>query len=151
VHPQSLIHGIVQLADGAMLAHMGPPDMRIAISYALHGATSVELPIAPLDLAQLGALTFEPVDLLAFPCLRLAREAALAGGTAPCVLNAANEVAVHAFLAGRLPFLSIAEVIERTLERLGGSPVRAFESLYEADREARAVADELSRSGGVVG
>jgi 1-deoxy-D-xylulose-5-phosphate reductoisomerase len=151
VHPQSLIHGIVQLADGAMLAHVGPPDMRIAISYALHGAESVELPIAPLDLAAVGALTFEAVDLDAFPCLRLAREAAGAGGTAPCVLNAANEVAVHAFLSGRLPFLGIAEVIERTLQELGSSPVRAFESLYEADREAREVAERLSRSIGVVG
>jgi 1-deoxy-D-xylulose-5-phosphate reductoisomerase len=151
VHPQSLIHGIIQLTDGAMLAHIGPPDMRIAISYALHGGASVELPIAPLDLVQVGALTFEPVDLNAFPCLRLAREAAQAGGTAPCVLNAANEIAVHAFLAGRLPFLGIAEVIERTLEELGCSPVRAFESLYEADREARSVAEEVSRSIGAVG
>ena len=142
VHPQSLIHGLVQLADGAMLAHIGPKDMRIAISYALHGAASVELPIAALDLVQVGALTFEPVDLDAFPCLRLAREAAQAGGTAPCVLNAANEIAVHAFLAGRLPFLGIAEVIERTLEVLPGAPIRAFESLYEADREARRVAEE---------
>jgi 1-deoxy-D-xylulose-5-phosphate reductoisomerase len=142
VHPQSLIHGLVQLADGAMLAHIGPKDMRIAISYALHGAISVGLPIAPLDLVQVGSLTFEPVDLDSFPCLRLAREAALAGGTAPCVLNAANEIAVHAFLAGRLPFLAIAEVIERTLDTLGVSPVRAFESLYEADREARRVAEE---------
>ena len=107
----------VQLADGAMLAHLGPPDMRIAISYALHGGESVELPIAPLDLAAVGELTFEPVDLDAFPCLRLAREAARAGGTAPCVLNAANEVAVHAFLEGRLRFLEIPEVIERTLAR----------------------------------
>ncbi len=141
VHPQSLIHGLVQLADGAMLAHIGPKDMRIAISYALHGAVSAELPIAPLDLVQVGALTFEPVDLEAFPCLRLAREAAQAGGTAPCVLNAANEIAVHAFLDGRLPFLGIAEVIERTLEVLPGGPIRAFESLYEADREARRVAE----------
>ncbi|MFZ1925170.1 MAG: 1-deoxy-D-xylulose-5-phosphate reductoisomerase [Solirubrobacteraceae bacterium] len=141
VHPQSLIHGLVQLADGAMLAHIGPKDMRIAISYALHGAVSLELPIAPLDLVQVGALTFEPVDLEAFPCLRLAREAAQAGGTAPCVLNAANEIAVHAFLDGRLPFLGIAEVIERTLEVLPGGPIRAFESLYEADREARRVAE----------
>ena len=91
----------------------------------------------------MGALTFEPVDTDAFPCLRLAREAAVAGGTAPCVLNAANEVAVHAFLAGGLGFLGIAEVIEATLERLPAAPVRAFESLYEADREARAVAAEL--------
>ncbi|HXC45654.1 MAG TPA: 1-deoxy-D-xylulose-5-phosphate reductoisomerase [Solirubrobacteraceae bacterium] len=141
VHPQSLIHGLIQLADGAMLAHIGPKDMRIAISYALHGAASVELPIAALDLVQVGALTFESVDLDAFPCLRLAREAAQAGGTAPCVLNAANETAVHAFLAGRLPFLGIAEVIERTLAVLPGGPIRAFESLYEADREARRVAE----------
>jgi 1-deoxy-D-xylulose-5-phosphate reductoisomerase len=142
VHPQSLIHGIVQLADGAMLAHMGPPDMRIAISYALHGAMSVELPVAPLDLVQLRQLTFEAVDLDAFPCLRLAREAAQAGGTAPCVLNAANEIAVHAFLSERLPFTGIPEVIERALDELGSSPVRSFESLYEADREARRVAEE---------
>jgi 1-deoxy-D-xylulose-5-phosphate reductoisomerase len=142
VHPQSLIHGIVQLADGAMLAHLGPPDMRVAISYALHGGASVELPLAPLDLVAVGALTFEPVDLEAFPCLRLAREAARAGGTAPCVLNAANEIAVHAFLGERLPFNGIPAVIERTLERLGSAPVRAFESLYEADREARTVAGE---------
>jgi 1-deoxy-D-xylulose-5-phosphate reductoisomerase len=140
VHPQSLVHGLVQLADGAMLAHMGPPDMRIAISYALHGGESVELPIAPLDLAAVGALTFEPVDLEAFPCLRLAGEAARAGGTAPCVLNAANEVAVHAFLEGRLRFLEIPEVIARTLEQLGSEPVRDFASLYEADRGAREVA-----------
>jgi 1-deoxy-D-xylulose-5-phosphate reductoisomerase len=140
VHPQSLVHGIVQLADGAMLAHLGPPDMRIAISYALHGGESVELPIAALDLAAVGALTFEPVDLDAFPCLRLAGEAARAGGTAPCVLNAANEIAVHSFLAGRLGFLGIAEVIERTLEELPGEPVRSFESLYEADRGARELA-----------
>ncbi len=151
VHPQSLVHGLVQLADGAMLAHIGPKDMRIAISYALHGAASVGLPIAPLDLVEVGALTFEPVDLDAFPCLRLAREAAREGGTAPCVLNAANEIAVHAFLAGRLPFLGIAEVIERTLQELGSSPVKAFESLYEADREAREVAEGMSRSIGAVG
>jgi len=142
VHPQSLIHGLIQLADGAMLAHLGPPDMRIAISYALHAGESVELPIAALDLAAVGELTFEKVDLEAFPCLRLAGEAARAGGTAPCVLNAANEIAVHAFLDGRLRFLGIAEVIERTLSQLGSEPVRAFESLYEADRQARALAQE---------
>src|SRR5271163_4952157 len=142
VHPQSLVHGIVQLADGAMLAHLGPPDMRIAISYALHGGESVEQPIAPLDLARVGELSFEPVDLEAFPCLRLAEEAARAGGTAPCVLNAANEVAVHAFLDGRLRFVEIPMVIERALEELESQPVRAFESLYEADRQARAVAGE---------
>jgi 1-deoxy-D-xylulose-5-phosphate reductoisomerase len=142
VHPQSLVHGLIQLADGAMLAHLGPPDMRIAISYALHSGESVGLPIAPLDLVEVGTLAFEAVDLDAFPCLRLAREAALAGGTSPCVLNAANEIAVHAFLDNRLPFTAIAETIERTLSELPTEPVRAFESLYEADRAARAVAGE---------
>ena len=142
VHPQSLVHGIVQLADGAMLAHLGPPDMRIAISYALHGGESVQLPIAPLDLASVGELCFEAVDLEAFPCLRLAGDAAREGGTAPCVLNAANEIAVHAFLEGRLRFLEIPEVIERTLSELGSEPVRSFESLYEADRQARALAGD---------
>ncbi len=142
VHPQSLVHGLIQLADGAMLAHIGPRDMRVAISYALHGGESVELPIAPLDLASVGELTFEAVDSDAFPCLELARAAARAGGTAPCVLNAANEIAVYAFIAGRLAFTGIPAVIEATLERLPGVPVRAFESLYDADREARAIARE---------
>jgi len=143
VHPQSLVHGLIGLADGAMLAHLGPPDMRIAISYALHSGESVDLPIEPLDLAAVGSLTFEAVDLDAFPCLRLAREAAQAGGTAPCILNAANEIAVHAFLDGRLAFTAIAQTIERTLSELPGEPVRAFESLYEADRRAREVAGEM--------
>ncbi len=142
VHPQSLVHGLIEMADGAMLAHLGPADMRIAISYALHGGESVELGVTPLDLAAVGELTFEAVDLDSFPCLRLAREAARAGGTAPCVLNAANEVAVHAFLEGQIGFLEISEVIERTLAELPGEPVRAFESLYEADRQARTVAGE---------
>ena len=140
VHPQSTIHGLVQLSDGAMLAHLGPRDMRIAISYALHGGESVDVGVAPLTLADLAELTFEPVDLDAFPCLRLAGEAARAGGTAPCVLNAANEVAVCAFLDGRLGFLEIAGVVESTLAALPAQPVRAFESLYEADRRAREVA-----------
>jgi len=143
VHPQSIVHSLVQLCDGAALAHLGYPDMRVPISYALHYPERVDVPVRPLDLAELGALTFEPVDTEAFPCLRLAREAAEAAGTAPCVLNAANEVAVHAFLEGRLGFLGIPAVIEATLERLPAAPVRAFESLYDADHEARAVAAEL--------
>jgi 1-deoxy-D-xylulose-5-phosphate reductoisomerase len=143
VHPQSLVHGLIQMTDGAMLAHLGPPDMRVAISYALHGGESEPAGVAPLDLAAMGRLSFEPVDLHAFPCLRLAREAAQAGGTAPCILNAANEVAVHAFLNDRLRFVGIPRVIEETLAQLGPAPVRAFESLYEADRDARAVAGAL--------
>jgi len=142
VHPQSIVHSYIQLCDGASLAHLGHPDMRVPIAYALHWPERVELPVPALDLAQVGALTFEPVDMDTFACLRLAREAALAGGTAPCVLNAANEVAVHAFLAGRLSFLGIAEVIETTLERIPTMAVRAFDTLYEADRLARECAAE---------
>ena len=144
VHPQSIVHSLITLNDGAALAHLGHPDMRVPISYALHHPERVDVPgMRPLDLAEVGALTFEHVDDEAFPCLRLAREAAAEGGTAPCVLNAANEVAVHAFLNGRLAFLGIPAVIEETLGRLGSRPIRAFETLYEADREARAVAGEL--------
>jgi 1-deoxy-D-xylulose-5-phosphate reductoisomerase len=143
VHPQSIIHSLIQLCDGATLAHLGYPDMRVPISYALHYPERVDVPVRPLDLVELGALTFEAPDLETFTCLRLAREAARAGGTAPCTLNAANEVAVHAFLGGRLGFLDIAAVISETLARLPAEPVRAFESLYDADHEARAVAGEL--------
>jgi 1-deoxy-D-xylulose-5-phosphate reductoisomerase len=144
VHPQSIVHSLITLNDGAALAHLGHPDMRVPISYALHHPERVDVPaMRPLDLAEVGALTFEPVDDEAFPCLRLAREAAAAGGTAPCALNASNEVAVHAFLTGRLPFLGIPAVIEQTLERVGARTIRAFDTLYEADREARAVAGDL--------
>ena len=108
VHPQSIVHALVSLCDGASLAHLGMPDMRVPIAYALHHPDRVDVPVPPLDLVQVGSLTFEAPDEDAFPCLRLARDAARAGGTAPCVLNAANEVAVHAFLAGRLPFPGIA-------------------------------------------
>ena len=143
VHPQSIVHSMITLCDGAALAHLGNPDMRVPISYALHYPDRVDVPVPALDLTEIGALTFEPVDVEAFPALALARAAAIAGGTAPCVLNAANEIAVHAFLAGKLGFLGIPAVIEGALERLPAQRVRAFESLYEADREARAVAAEL--------
>jgi 1-deoxy-D-xylulose-5-phosphate reductoisomerase len=143
VHPQSIIHALVTLCDGAALAHLGHPDMRIPIAYALHHPERVDVPVRTLDLAELGSLTFEAPDTDAFPCLRLAREAAEAGGTGPCVLNAANEVAVHAFLGGRLGFMGIPAVIERTLERVGAAGVHSFDSLYEADARAREVAGEL--------
>ena len=143
VHPQSIIHALVHLNDGASLAHMGYPDMRVPISYALHYPERADVPVRTLDLADLGSLTFERPDLDAFPCLRLAREAAVAGGTAPCVLNAANEVAVSSFLDGELSFLGIAEVIERALEDLPVEPVRHFSDLYRADSAARERAREL--------
>jgi 1-deoxy-D-xylulose-5-phosphate reductoisomerase len=148
VHPQSIVHSLVHLCDGATLAHLGYPDMHVPISYALHFPERADVPVRTLDLVELGALTFEAVDVDAFPALRLAREAAEAGGTAPCVLNAANEVAVHAFLAGRLRFLGIAEVIERALEQLGSARVHSFDSLYAADTEARALASELAAERG---
>jgi 1-deoxy-D-xylulose-5-phosphate reductoisomerase len=143
VHPQSLVHALVTLCDGAVLAHLGHPDMRVPIAYALHHPERVDVPVTPLDLAAAGTLSFEAPDLETFACLRLALAAAESGGTAPCVLNAANEVAVHAFLAGRLGFTGIAEVIELALERLPAGRVHAFESLYAADRDARRVAGEL--------
>jgi 1-deoxy-D-xylulose-5-phosphate reductoisomerase len=140
VHPQSIIHALVHLNDGASLAHLGYPDMRVPISYALHYPDRADVPVRNLDLVDLGELTFEAPDAGTFACLRLAREAAEAGGTAPCVLNAANEVAVHAFLRGELPFTGIARVIDSTLSELPGSPVRHFSDLYEADSAAREVA-----------
>jgi len=143
VHPQSIVHSLIQLCDGATLAHLGYPDMRVPISYGLHYPDRVDVPVRPLDLVELGALTFEQVDVDTFACLRLAREAGLAGGTAPCTLNAANEVAVHAFMAGRLGFLDIAAVIEDTLAELPAESVHSFESLGEADADARRVAAEL--------
>jgi 1-deoxy-D-xylulose-5-phosphate reductoisomerase len=143
VHPQSIVHSLIGMCDGATLAHLGYPDMRVPISYGLHYPERVEVPVRALDLVEVGALTFEAVDLETFSCLRLAREAGLAGGTAPCTLNAANEVAVHAFLAGRLRFIDIAAVIEETLDELPASPVHSFDSLVDADREARRRAGEL--------
>jgi 1-deoxy-D-xylulose-5-phosphate reductoisomerase len=146
VHPQSIIHSLIQLCDGATLAHLGYPDMRVPISYGLHYPERAEVPVRPLDLAELGALTFEPVDTETFSCLRLARDAGVAGGTAPCTLNAANEVAVHAFLAGRMTFMAIPEVIEQTLAQLPPAGVHSFESLAHADAQARRVASELVQS-----
>jgi len=143
VHPQSIVHSLVQLNDGATLAHLGYPDMRVPISYALLYPERHDVPVRALDLIDLGALTFEAVDQDTFACLRLAREAALAGGTAPCTLNAANEVAVHAFLAGRIRFLDIAGVIEDTLEHLAPEQVHSFASLGDADAKARRVATKL--------
>jgi 1-deoxy-D-xylulose-5-phosphate reductoisomerase len=143
VHPQSIVHGLVQLADGSSLAHLGHPDMRVPISYALHHPQRVDVPVAPLDLAAVSELTFEAPDLEAFPCLRLAGEAGEAGGTAPCVLNAADEVAVAAFLEERIPFTAIAGVVAETLGAVPATVPTHFDDLYAADAEARERAREL--------
>jgi 1-deoxy-D-xylulose-5-phosphate reductoisomerase len=147
VHPQSIVHALVAMCDGATLAHLGHPDMRVPIAYALHYPERVEVPVPRLDLAQVGSLTFEPPDPDTFACLRLARDAGVAGGTAPCVLNAANEIAVNAFLEGRLSFLGIAAVIEETLGRVPTGRVHSFETLFDADAAARDTAAELVDQG----
>jgi 1-deoxy-D-xylulose-5-phosphate reductoisomerase len=143
VHPQSIVHAVVQLNDGASLAHLGHPDMRVPISYALNYPERADVEVPTLDLAATAELSFERPDLAAFPCLRLAREAGEAGGTAPCVLNAANEVAVAAFLDGRLAFTGIPEVIEGALEAVPATAPSHFDDLYAADAAAREEADRL--------
>jgi 1-deoxy-D-xylulose-5-phosphate reductoisomerase len=143
VHPQSIIHALVELADGAQLAHLGHPDMRVPISYALHYPRRAGVAVQPLDLATVGELTFEQPDLETFPCLRLAREAGSAGGNAPCVLNAADEMAVAAFLAERIPFTAIPEVIAGSLDAIEAQPFADFEELFACDARAREVAARL--------
>jgi len=143
VHPQSIVHGMVRLNDGSSLAHLGHPDMRVPISYALHHPDRADVDVPGLDLAAVGELTFEAPDEETFPCLRLAREAGRAGGTAPCVLNAANEVAVAAFLNGRIPFTGIAEVVEGTLDEMPATVPTHFDDLFAADARARELADRL--------
>ena len=137
VHPTSVVHALVRFRDGAALAHLGYPDMRVPISFALTYPERAATPIPPLDLASGMTLEFEPPDLETFPLLALAREAGERGGTYPCTFNAANEVAVAAFLDGRLPFLGIAEAVEETLAAVDGAPARDLDDLVEADAEAR--------------
>ena len=143
VHPQSIVHALVHLNDGATLAHLGYPDMRVPISYALNYPERADVDLPSLDLPTVGELSFEEPDLNAFPCLRLARAAGEAGGTAPCVLNASDEVAVNAFLDRRIPYTAIAEVVERTLEALPPTTPGHFEDLFAVDAEARERAREL--------
>jgi 1-deoxy-D-xylulose-5-phosphate reductoisomerase len=145
VHPQSLVHSLIQLIDGSTLAHLGYPDMRVPISYALHYPERAPVDVPRLNLAAVGALTFEEPDPETFACLRLALEAGRAGGTAPTVLNAADEVAIAAFLAGEIPFTGIPAVIERTLEEMPGQPVTHFDDLFAADAEARHRAGALAK------
>ncbi len=142
VHPQSIVHSLVDLNDGATLAHLGYPDMRVPISYALHFPERADVDVPRLDLAAVGELGFERPDLETFACLRLALEAGRAGGTAPCVLNAADEVAVAAFLAGRIEFTAIAAAIETVLGQMPPAPVTHFDDLFAADAEARRRSEE---------
>jgi 1-deoxy-D-xylulose-5-phosphate reductoisomerase len=145
VHPQSLIHSLVHLVDGSSIAHLGYPDMRVPISYALNFPERAPVDVPRLDLAAVGALTFEEPDPDTFACLRLALEAGEAGGTAPTVLNAADEVAVAAFLDGQIPFTGIAAVIERILEQMPARPVTHFDDLFATDAEARERAAAAAR------
>jgi 1-deoxy-D-xylulose-5-phosphate reductoisomerase len=142
VHPQSIVHSLIDLNDGASLAHLGYPDMRVPISYALNFPERGDVDVERLDLAALGELSFEQPDPEAFPCLRLAREAGEAGGTAPCVLNAADEVAVAAFLEGRIAFTAIPAAIERVLAEMPAQRPTHFEDLFAVDAEARRRTEE---------
>ena len=140
IHPQSIVHSLVEYVDGSVLAQLSNPDMRVPIAHALGFPERIDSGARPLDLARMGSLSFEPPDSARFPCLGLAYSALRAGGTAPAVLNAANEVAVEAFLAGRMAFTSIARVIERALERLPAAPARDLEAVLAADEQARRIA-----------
>ena len=145
IHPTSIVHAIVRFRDGAALAHVGYPDMRVPISFALTYPERAATPIPALDLSAGLILEFSAPDGEAFPALALARAAGEAGRTAPCVLNAANEVAVAAFLDGRLPFLGIPEVVERTLNGIDAVGAQDLEELSAIDAEARRVASALTR------
>jgi 1-deoxy-D-xylulose-5-phosphate reductoisomerase len=140
VHPQSVVHSLVEYADGSMLAQLGAPDMRTPIAQALAWPERFASGVQSLDLLAIGHLGFEPPDHVRFPSLALARAAARAGGTAPTVLNAANEVAVQAFLDRRLNFVGISTVIDKVLQRLDASPVKALGDVLEADAAARSLA-----------
>ena len=140
VHPQSLVHALVEFQDGSTLAQMGLPDMRTALAVGLGWPERIDSGVAGLDLLAHGRLEFEPPDLETFPCLALARQAMEAGGTAPGTLNAANEVAVEAFLEGRIGFLDIPCVVEGALEALPAAPAASLEALREADAQARRLA-----------
>jgi len=144
LQPTSVVHALVRFRDGASLAHLGYPDMRVPISFALTYPERAATPVESLDFSQGLMLEFEPPDLETFPLLGLARRAGEQGGTYPCAFNAANEVAVAAFLEGRLPFLGIAATVDEVLAEVDGSPARDLEELVEADREARRLAERAA-------
>jgi len=151
IHPQSIVHSMVEYRDGAVIAQLGIPDMKTPIAYALSYPERITLDLPPLDLCALGKLTFLEVDSRRFPCLGLAYEALQHGGTAPAVLNAANEVAVERFLLGEIAFPDIPLVIRRTLDRHEPVPIRELETVLAADRWGRETAAMISATALVEG
>jgi 1-deoxy-D-xylulose-5-phosphate reductoisomerase len=145
IHPQSVVHSLVEYVDGSVLAQLGAPDMRTPIAHALAWPRRIGTPGDRLDLAKVGQLTFEAPDSKRFPALRLAREALQAGGGAPTVLNAANEVAVQAFLGGRIGFLDIARIVEEALQCHGNSNAGSLEAIASLDQEVRRMSEGLAR------
>ena len=151
IHPQSIVHSMVEYCDGAVIAQLGVPDMKTPIAYALSYPERIPLKLPPLDLCSIGSLTFEEPDLQRFPCLKLAYDAITAGGIAPAVLNAANEIAVEAFLAGKIPFLEIPEIIAAVLDHHHPQVPVHLDDILHADRFARVEARRLiatDRAGG---
>ena len=149
VHPQSLVHSLVEFVDGSTLAQLGLPDMRTSLAVGLGWPQRIPSGVGPLDLAAQGRLEFEPPDMDTFPCLGLARGALRAGGTAPAVLNAANEVAVSAFLQGRIGFLSIAALVEDALAAITAEPAQSMAALADADVRARRHASHAIATGAI--
>ena len=147
IHPQSIVHSMVEYCDGAVIAQLGVPDMKTPIAYALSYPERIPLKSPPLDLCSIGTLTFEEPDLLRFPCLQLACAAMAAGGVAPAVLNAANEIAVEAFLAGKIAFLDIPAIIQQVLDRHTPHPPVHLDDILHADRFARMEARRLIAAG----
>lgn len=143
IHPQSLVHSMVEYVDGSTIAQMGPPDMRVPIASALAWPARMTTPCAPLDLANIGILAFEAIDEERFPATRLCRSAVAEGGGRPAQLNAANEVAVAAFLSGRIGFLDIAMLVERALDSFAPDAPQSLHDVFTLDRESRARAEEM--------
>ncbi|QWE09963.1 1-deoxy-D-xylulose-5-phosphate reductoisomerase [Polynucleobacter sp. es-EL-1] len=146
IHPQSVVHSMVRYRDGSVLAQMGQPDMRTPIAYGLAWPERIDAGVGQLNLTQLASLSFSEPNLAQFPCLNLAFSAARAGGTAPTILNAANEVAVAAFLDSGLPYLQIAQVVEHALDTIAPIEANSLETILQADAQARAVASSFVHS-----
>jgi 1-deoxy-D-xylulose-5-phosphate reductoisomerase len=143
IHPQSVVHSLVSFIDGSVLAQLGSPDMRTPIAYALGWPGRMQAPVERLNLARIGALSFEEPDYARFPALQLAKDALETGGTAPTILSAANESAVNGFLEGKIGFLDIAGIVQTTLERMPSGRLTSLEDVYGADSEARRMAERL--------